>query len=159
MTLLLYAAITLLGLGSYILGIWQMLKGRYSPSTFSRVIWVLLSINSFAGVMLGESSRSSVFLAAILLLGNIAICIVSFWKGTRIFGKLEYFCLALLDAPLLILASAFLLIWLVPFRLIKKDRLIQKEKVWDFGLSSFFRSHIITLFDGSVFLLAMRQHN
>ncbi len=73
-----------------------MLKNKYSPSVFSRVVWVLLSINSFAGVILSKSSQSSILLGGIFLLGNIAICIVSFWKGSKGIGGLEYVCLLLL---------------------------------------------------------------
>jgi hypothetical protein len=94
--LLTYITITLLGLASYAIGLWKMLDNQYAPSTFSRVVWLLLTINSFAGVALSNSSPASLLLAAISLIGNIAICIASFWKGTREIGKLEYFCIVLL---------------------------------------------------------------
>ena len=81
MDIFLYSLIILFGMASYFVGVRQMLKNQYSPSTFSRIIWVLLSINSFAGVLLSNSSKSSVLLGGIFLLGNIAICIVSFWKA------------------------------------------------------------------------------
>jgi len=79
-----------------------MLKDKYSPSTFSRIVWVLLAINSFAGVYISHSSTASILLGAILLLGNLAICVVSFWKGSRSFGRLEYICLVLLLVSALI---------------------------------------------------------
>ena len=96
MDIFIYILITAFGVASYVVGISQMLKNKYLPSTFSRVIWVLLSINSFAGVILSNGSISSVLLGAIFLLGNIAICIVSFWKGIREIGRLEYICLLFL---------------------------------------------------------------
>ena len=102
MQLSLYILIILFGLSSYFFGIRQMLKGQYSPSTFSRVIWVLLATNSFAGLVLSGGSKPSILLGAIFLLGNIAICFVSFWKGTRFMGKLEYVCLSLLFISALI---------------------------------------------------------
>ncbi|MEK7586518.1 MAG: hypothetical protein AAB453_01460, partial [Patescibacteria group bacterium] len=102
MQIFLFSTICLLGTASYVIGVWQMLKNKYSPSTFSRVVWVLLAINSFAGVILSQSSRASVLLGGLLLLGNVAVCIVSFWKGVRTIGKLEYICLDLLEASGLI---------------------------------------------------------
>ena len=97
-----YIAITILGAASYIVGVWKILKSRYSPSVFSRVVWVLLTINSFAGVILSKSSPASVLLGAILLAGNAAMCIVSFSKGTKEIGKLEYVCLFLLAISVII---------------------------------------------------------
>ena len=96
MSIYLYIIITILGLASYAVGVWQMLKNKYSPSTFSRVIWVLLSINSLAGVILSNSGKSAILLSGIILIGSSAIAIVSFWKGTKTIGKLEYFCMSLL---------------------------------------------------------------
>ncbi|HSW71176.1 MAG TPA: hypothetical protein VLH77_04275 [Gammaproteobacteria bacterium] len=92
----LYLIITLFGSASYLVGLWRMLTNQYSPSTFSRVVWVLLAINSFAGVILSHSSSTSILLGAILLIGNIAICIASLWKGSKEIGQLEYICIALL---------------------------------------------------------------
>lgn len=91
-----YIVITILGLSSYIIGLWKILINQYSPSTFSRVVWVLLAVNSFSSVALSNSSQASLLLAAISLAGNIAICIASFWKGTKEMGQLEYVCVALL---------------------------------------------------------------
>lgn len=100
----LYLAITLFGSASYCLGLWKMLTNQYSPSTFSRIVWTFLAINSIAGVILSHSNPTSILLAAIMVAGNIAICIASFWKGSREVGQLEYICVTLL------VVSAF--IWL-----------------------------------------------
>lgn len=118
MSAFLYVMIILFGTASYVVGVRQMLLGKYRPSVFSRVIWLLLAINSFAGVVLSHSSRASIVLASILLLGNGAICLTSFWKGSHEFGKLEIMCLILLaisvviwlsvDAPLVNLAISLL---------------------------------------------------
>lgn len=111
---LLYFAILSLGIASYAVGVHQMLHGKYAPSVFSRVVWLLLAINSFAGVVASNGSTASAFLAGILLAGNAAMCFVSFWKGSKKFGVLESLCLLLLvisglvwlllDAPLVNLA-------------------------------------------------------
>lgn len=93
---LLYILIVMFGTTSYVVGVKQMLSGDYKPSVFSRVIWLMLTINSFAGVILSQGSKASILLAFILLVGNIAICSVSFWKGVRTFGKIEVICTALL---------------------------------------------------------------
>ena len=98
----LYILIIIFGLASYIVGAKQMLQNKYSPSTFSRIIWVLLSVNSFAGVILSHSSKSSLILSGIFLFGNIIICLISFWKGTKSFGNTEYFSLFLLFISLVI---------------------------------------------------------
>jgi hypothetical protein len=39
----LYALILLLGTASYAVGVYQMIKGEYAPSVFSRVVWLVLS--------------------------------------------------------------------------------------------------------------------
>jgi hypothetical protein len=99
---ILYLAIILLGSASYCAGLWKMWTNQYSPSTFSRVVWVMLAINSFAGVILSASSSTSILLAAIMLAGNIAMCISSFWKGSKEIGRMEYVCVALLIASVLV---------------------------------------------------------
>lgn len=106
----LYFAILSLGIASYAVGVHQMLHGKYAPSVFSRIVWLLLAINSFAGVVASDGSTASALLAGILLAGNATMCFVSFWKGSKKFGALEFFCLLLLvisgfvwlllDAPL-----------------------------------------------------------
>ncbi len=187
MTLFLYSLITLLGISSYALGILKMLQNKYKPSLFSRVIWVLLSINSFAGVLLSHSSTSSILLGGILLFGNMGMCLISIFKGTRAVGQLEYICLILLcisglvwvisDLPLVNLVISLLahFIGAVP----------TYKKVWNHPESEditfwllFFLASILsiavsaassietiilpiyfTLFDGSILLLALQKYN
>lgn len=106
----LFALIVLFGSASYLVGLKQMLQGTYAPSVFSRVVWLLLAVISFAGVLASQGTVASIFLASVFLLGNAAICIMSFWKGTKESGRLEFICLGLLvvsgiiwvifDAPL-----------------------------------------------------------
>ena len=92
----LYLPIFLLGITAYGSFVYQMLKGDYAPSFFSRGVWFLLGINSFAGVVLGDGSKSSAILASTLLVGNAAVFIVSYKKGSRVFGIAEKISLALL---------------------------------------------------------------
>lgn len=93
---LFFALILLLGSASYIVGLKEMLAGKYSPSVFSRIVWLLLAVISFAGVVVSHSTSASTLLASVFLIGNAAICITSFWKGSRKIGKLEYVCLGIL---------------------------------------------------------------
>jgi hypothetical protein len=185
MNLYLYILIAILGLSSYFIGVQQMIKNRYSPSTFSRVIWVLLSINSFAGVILSNGSKSSIFLGGIILLGSIAIAVTSFWKGTNTIGKLEYFCLAMLllsgviwilfNAPLLNLAISLFAHFIGGLPTYKKVLLNPKSESTSFwllfflaSLLSIFAASIVslrdiilpiyfTIFDGSMFILTLRK--
>lgn len=93
---ILYLLILLLGIATYLSAVIQMLSGQYSPSFFSRGIWFLLGINSFAGVLLGEGSQASVILAGTLFIGNAAVFAVSYKKGSRDFGFVEKISLVLL---------------------------------------------------------------
>ncbi len=73
-----------------------MFSGKYAPNVFSRIVWLILAIISFASLVLSHSTSASVLLAAIFLLGNALICITSIWKGSKRWGKLEYICLGIL---------------------------------------------------------------
>lgn len=181
----LYILILALGSASYAVGVRQMLQGKYAPSVFSRVVWLLLAVNSFAGVVLSRGSKASVLLALILLIGNAAICLTSFWKGTRSFGKLEWFCLALLTisgmvwlffhVPLINLGLSLLahFIGAAPtYKRVWRNPASESTAFWSlfFGASvlSIFASsgHALsavvfpiyfTLFDGSMFFLSARS--
>lgn len=111
MSSFLFFLIFFFGIASYVVGVTQIQRGKYKPSVFSRIVWLLLAANGFAGVLLGDGSRASVVLSAIFLTGNALVCLASIFKGTRTFGKTEYVCSALLilsglvwvffDAPLI----------------------------------------------------------
>lgn len=96
MHLVLYILILFLGIATYTSAVWQMLNGQYTPSFFSRGVWFLLGINSFAGVLLGGGSKGSVILAATLLIGNSIVFAVSYKKGSRDFHFVEKISLVLL---------------------------------------------------------------
>ena len=87
--------ILLFGSASYLVAILQMIKGSYRPNVFSRVIWLLLAINSMAGVIYSQGSHASYLLAAVSLIGSLLICLGSFWRGSGAMRKLEYSCLGL----------------------------------------------------------------
>lgn len=106
----LYILIICLASAAYISAVWQMLYGSYRPSFFSRGVWFLLGLNSFAGVLLGDGSQSSVILAFILVLGNAAIFLFSYKRGTRVFGNVEKVSLALL-----IVSGIVLVVYNEPF--------------------------------------------
>ncbi len=84
------------GLIAYTTAVVQMLQGVYQPSFFSRGVWFLLGVISFAGVFFGDGSSASIALAATLLIGNAAVFVVSYKKGSREFGYVEKISLVLL---------------------------------------------------------------
>lgn len=104
MQAVLYALILVFGIATYVSAIWQMLNGTYSPSFFSRGVWFLLGINSFAGVLLGEGTTASILLAGTLLAGNAAFFAVSYKKGSREFHFAEKISLVMLLASGLVWA-------------------------------------------------------
>lgn len=182
---ILYVLIGLFGGSSYLAGLWQIVKGKYKPSLFSRIVWVLLAINSFAGVILSHSTKASIALGAILLAGNITICIASFFGGSREFGKLEIFCLILLgisaviwvlfNAPLVNLglslfahfvgaAPTYKKVWLKPasestifWSLFFVASLLSIVASWPSPIKLIILPVYFTLFDGSMFFLSMRR--
>lgn len=180
----LYIIILLLGIASYTAGLTQMMQGKYAPSVFSRVVWLLLAVISFAGVVASKGSSASTLLAGIFLAGNAAICLVSFWKGSRDFGKLELLCLLLLgvsamvwllfNAPLVSLYISLLahFIGALPtYKRVWSKPESESTLFWFFffaaSLLSIFASKgsslaaiafpiYFTCFDGSLFALSMR---
>lgn len=115
---ILYIVILVLGIFTYGSAVWQMFSGEYSPSFFSRGIWLLLGVNSFAGVALGGGSSSSKLLALTLLIGNACVFLASIRKGSREFGLVEQVSLLLfgvscvlwfvIDEPLVNLALSLI---------------------------------------------------
>ncbi len=97
-----FILIALLGITAYGSAVYQVLYGKYSPSFFSRGVWLLLGVNSFIGVLFGNGTKASVILAATLLVGNLAVFLASYKKGSRDFGKVEKLSLTLLVIALFI---------------------------------------------------------
>jgi len=147
---LFYILILLLGIATYASAVIQMLLGQYRPSFFSRGVWFLLGINSFAGVLLGGGSTSSILLAGTLFVGNAAVFAVSYKKGSRHFGlaeKVSLFLLVissglwiLLNAPFVSLVISLLAHFIggIPtiWRAIKRDRNEQALHWYFFWMAS-----------------------
>lgn len=74
----------------------QIIRGRYKPSLFSRFVWLLLAVNSFAGVVVSKSTKASALLSLIFLIGNAVIFLLSLWRGNRNIGAIELVCSGLL---------------------------------------------------------------
>jgi hypothetical protein len=91
-----YILILLLGIATYVSAVVQMLVKQYRPSYFSRGVWFLLGINSFAGVLLGGGSTASVILAGTLFVGNATVFALSYKYGSRKFAGVEKISLGLL---------------------------------------------------------------
>ena len=150
----LLVVIALLGIATYTSAVYQMFYSNYSPSFFTRGVWLLLGINSFVGVFYGEGTKAAVILAATLLFGNALVFLVSYKKGSREFGLVERFSLVLLivamfiwiilDAPYitLIISLAAHFIGGIPtiWRTIKKPESEQAVH-WYF----FFTASILTI--------------
>lgn len=183
---LLYVLILVFGSASYIIGLKEMISGKYAPSVFSRVVWIMLAIISFAGVVVSRSTTASILLAGILLSGNAAICITSFWKGTREFNRLEFACLGILlisalvwvvfKAPLVSLVISLLAHFIGALPTYKRVLLKPSSESTRFW-SLFFIASILsivaslgqplrliifpiyfTIFDGSMTFLSMRKN-
>ena len=162
-----------------------MLQGKYAPSVFSRIVWLILSIISFAGVVASESTSASILLAGIFLFGNAAVCITSFWKGTKSIGNLELACLVILfmsavvwvvfDAPLLSLGISLLAHFIGGVPTYKRAWENPKNESTGFWSLFFIASMVstfaslgepwqlivfpiyFTLFDGSMTILTLRK--
>jgi hypothetical protein len=181
-----YTLIVVFGCASYVVGSRAIITGSYAPLVFSRVVWLLLSIISFAGVAASGSSAPAVLLAAVFLAGNAVICGLSFWKGTRGVGVLEYVCLAILavsaaiwavfDAPAISVAVSLLAHFVggaPTYRSVWRDPRSESAGFW----SLFFIASVLSLvtdldqpvhqlifpayfvlFDGAMTVLSLRRN-
>lgn len=177
--------ILLLGSASYVVGLYDIAKGKFTPSVFSRAIWLLLSVISFGGVLKGGGTETSILLAGVFLAGNALICAASIWRGTRKIGVTEIYCLAILiasgiiwvvfDAPLISLIVSLLAHFIggIPtYVKVWKNPKTESAGFW----SLFFFASILTIisgwgeplhalifpiyfviFDGALTLLALRK--
>jgi hypothetical protein len=136
-------------------------------------------------VVLSQSSQASILLGGILLAGNAAVCLVSFWKGTRTFGKLEIVCTCLLllsgilwisiSAPLLNLCIGLIAHFIGALPTYKKVWIRPEGESAPFWSLFFFASVLsvvaslgsplenvilpiyYSFFDGSMFFLSLRK--
>jgi hypothetical protein len=181
----LYVVIAALGIACYTIGVIQILRGKFRPSVFSRMVWFLLSLVSFLGVLASQGTSSSILMAGLAFLGCTLIFTLSFWKGSKTFGKLEYICLALLVLSVLVwvifqspLASLLVTIFadlvggIPTLQKVWKNPSSESVAFWGLfalaGLLSLLDSYgspwttfvfplYIVLFDGIVFFLCLRK--
>lgn len=102
MPLIIDLSIFIFGAASYFLGLRSVVNGTYRPNTFSRIIWMLLAINTTAAVIMSGATPASLALSIVFLVGNIAMCIASLWKGKSVIGPLEITCTLLLLVSLVL---------------------------------------------------------
>lgn len=87
---------------SYFIGIRSILVGKYKPSIYSRIIWFLLTLNSYASIIALKNSRLIIAYGSLALIGNFVILFLSIKKSERIFGPTELVSSSLLVISLLI---------------------------------------------------------
>lgn len=71
------------------MGAKSIIQGKYYPSIYSRVIWLLLAINAFASIVALKNSPGVFLLAGLGLLGNLLIFVLSLKKSKKVFGVTE----------------------------------------------------------------------
>lgn len=89
---------------SYFVGAKAIVTNRYRPSIYSRAIWLLLALNSFASVLALKTAFPTILLAGLVLLGSLVIFLLSIKKSKKEFGQAEF-----ISSILLILSLA---IWI-----------------------------------------------
>lgn len=182
---LLYVLILIFGCASYVAGSTQIIRGKYKPSLFSRLVWLLLAINSFAGVVVSKSTKASVLLSLIFLIGNAIIFLLSLWRGSRNIGTVELICSGLLlvsallwitiDSPTVNLAIGLFahFIGAIPtYKRVWKDGSSESAAFWslffiasllgvvsgiDEPISKLLFPIYFVLFDGSMTFLSLRK--
>lgn len=97
-------AVIILSLLSYYFGISAVLKGQYKPNVYSRIIWLLLSVNSLIGVIAIGNEMSTIALSILQTIGSLLILLGSLKYSIMRFGKIE-----LISTTLLILSGV---LWL-----------------------------------------------
>lgn len=180
-----YILIIIFASASYIIGANSIYQNKYYPSVYTRIIWMLTSLNSTASVILLKNSFSVILLAVIGLIGSLLILILSLKKSKKIFGLIEIISTILLvmslalwiftKLPILNLTIGILIIYIggIP-TLIKviKDPKDENLSLWlFFGIASILsligaeKSHIsnylyplaITIFESVMTLLCLRR--
>ncbi|VVA44274.1 conserved membrane hypothetical protein [Candidatus Roizmanbacteria bacterium] len=82
--------IILLITASYFFGAKAILENKYFPNIYSRIIWLLLSINGLVSVILLKNNPSVILYALLGFLGSLLIFILSLKKSKKIFGPIEF---------------------------------------------------------------------
>lgn len=97
--------IIILAAASYLIGVKSVYDGKYKPSVYSRLIWALISINSFIGVLALHNGVGTISLAGVQFLGSLAMFLFSLKYSVKTFGKTELIC------SVLLVVSVF--VWLI----------------------------------------------
>lgn len=182
-----YLLIMLFAVASYFLGAKAICQNKYYPSIYSRIIWLLTSINATASVILLKNNFYVIAFAIIGLLGSIVILLLSLKKSKRIFGMTEVISTALLivslavwlfmDIPLLNLSIGLIVVLIGGIPTLKKvinDPKDENLLLWllftiasvitvigadKSHLSGFLYPTAIAAFDGTMTLLCFRRYS
>lgn len=87
---------------SYVIGVRSIFRGEYKPSIYSRTLWALISLNSFAGVVGLHASAGILALAGTQFCGSIAMFIGALKYSNREFGTLEKVSTGILALSLIV---------------------------------------------------------
>jgi hypothetical protein len=87
---------------SYFVGAKSIYSGKYQPSIYSRIIWFLLTLNSFASILALKNSNIVLVYGSLALIGNLVILLLSWQKSPRVFGRTELISTVLLGISLAI---------------------------------------------------------
>lgn len=131
---------------SYFIGARAIYKNKYYPSIYTRVIWLLTSINAVVSVLILHNNFSVILFALLGLGGSAVILFLSLKKSKKIFGTTELICTILLmitllvwifaDIPLLNLSIGLLVVLIGGIPTIKK--VIKNPRDEDFLFWFFF---------------------
>lgn len=81
---------------AYVFGVYSMFKKEYKPSIYSRLVWFLIGVNSFFGVLALKNSAQTIILAIIATLGMLIMFLGALRFSVKTFGKTELICTILL---------------------------------------------------------------
>ena len=75
---------------SYFFGAKAIFENKYFPNIYSRIIWLLLTINGLVSVILLKNSPSIILFAVLGFIGSLLIFVLSLKKSKKIFGPVEF---------------------------------------------------------------------
>jgi len=81
---------------SYSFGISSICHGKYQPSIYSRVVWLLIAVNCFIGVLALNNSPGTLILTGISALGSLLMLLSALKYSVHVFGNTEIICTILL---------------------------------------------------------------
>jgi len=87
---------------SYSFGISSICRGKYQPSIYSRVVWLLIAVNCFIGVLALNNSPGTLILTGISVIGSLVMLISALKYSVHIFGVTEIICTILLVISILL---------------------------------------------------------